>query len=323
VLPVFNESKNLQLVYNEILKVIKNLEHRYSFEIIFVNDGSMDDSWKIIQEIAFLDARIRGFSFTRNFGHQLALMAGYDHASGKAIISMDADLQHPPHIIPSMLEAWKNGAPIVYAKNSATLGPSVKNAASNFFYRFFDKISAVAIPQHVQDFRLIDQEVCQTLRQFNERSPYLRGMVAWTGFPSKVLEVDFGQRAYGESGYSWTKMIRLAFDGITSFSLMPLRIAFYAGLLIIFTGLGMFAYITIDAVFFDVRYPLFKWLVTLIYTCVGLLFSLIWLLGEYIGRIYELVQGRPRYVLLDCIGEYKKTQLLSQLHSVEARDKAL
>jgi dolichol-phosphate mannosyltransferase len=323
VLPVFNESKNLQLVYNEILKVIKNLEHRYSFEIIFVNDGSMDDSWKIIQEIAFSDDRVRGFSFTRNFGHQLALMAGYDHASGAAIISMDADLQHPPHIIPSMLDAWKNGAMIVYAKNSTIGRSSLKSAASDFFYRFFDKISTFSIPKHVQDFRLIDQKVCQALRQFNERSPYLRGMVAWTGFPSKVLEVDFKQRAYGKSGYSWVKMIRLAFDGITSFSLVPLRIAFYLGLLIIFTGIGMFTYITIDAVFFDVRYPLFKWLVTLIYICIGLLFSLIWLLGEYTGRIYELVQCRPRYVLLDSVSECKQTQFISLRHSVEARDKAL
>lgn len=296
VLPVYNEEDNISSIYHELLKVLAGLD-RYDFEMIMVNDGSIDNSWQQMLLLARNDKRLKIINFTRNFGHQIALTAGYDNASGDAVISMDADLQHPPECIPRMLQAWEDGFYIVYVRNIKTNHSFLKKYTAIIHYKILDAISYIKIPRHVQDFRLIDKKVLDVLIKTKEKSRYLRGIVAWTGFKATYIDGVFSKRFSGNSAYSWTKMFKLSFDGMTGFSLFPLKIACYMGLFVICTGLLMFCYITLDALVNNVRYPLFKWLVTIIYIFIGVLFILLWLIGEYIGRIYEELKNRPLYII--------------------------
>jgi dolichol-phosphate mannosyltransferase len=299
ILPIFNEAETIDVLYDRLCGVIDSLSATNNFEIIMINDGSVDDSWKKISQLAHLDTRIKGISFSRNFGHQIAISAGYDYAQGDAIITMDADLQHPPQLIPVLIESWRNGAAIVYVRNREQVNGFFKKFTSAAYYKLLDRIVSIKIPSHVQDFRLIDKKVAKIICQSRERSPYLRGMVAWTGFPAAYIDAAYDKRFNGKSGYSLSKMFKLAFDGMTGFSLFPLKIAAYIGSFVIFTGCAMFTYITVDAFFYRVYYPLFKWLVTMIYIFIGVLFILIWFLGEYIGRIYNQLQARPLYVVAE------------------------
>lgn len=296
ILPIYNEEKNIPLLYHELSLVLQQL-HNYQYELLFINDGSSDSSQQILLGLAQKDSRVRVINFSRNFGHQIALIAGYDHAQGDVIITMDADLQHPPELIPKMIEAWQGGSYIVYVRNSQRNDSILKKLTAYWYYRLLDYVTDVPIPRHVQDFRLIDKKVAHIIRTSREKSPYLRGLVAWTGFQASFLECQFNQRKQGVSGYTWKKMFSLAFNGITGFSLFPLKIASFMGLFVIITGIGMFGYITFDALLFNVYYPLFKWLVTFIYISIGVLFILIWLIGEYIGRMYQELQARPLYII--------------------------
>lgn len=298
VLPVYNEQENIPHIYQKLKEILKPLLASYDYEIIMVNDGSNDNSWNIMRKLAAADKFLKIINFTRNFGHQIALTAGYDNAHGDAIISMDSDLQHPPELISHMVQEWENGFYIVYVRNAnGHKSGFLKKHLSRIHYKILDAISYINIPQHVQDFRLIDKKVLEVLRKTKEKSRYLRGIVAWTGFKATYIDTVFGDRVAGNSGYSWRKMFKLSFDGVTSFSLFPLKIASYLGFFIILTGSIMFAIITLDALIYHSHYPLFKWLVTIIYIFIGVLFILLWLLGEYIGRIYEELKNRPLYII--------------------------
>ena len=296
IVPVFNEEANIELLYQEIQRIIQPLT-QYDFEFIFVNDGSRDRSWDILIKLSAQDARIKAISFTRNFGHQMALTAGYDHARGDAIITMDCDMQDTPQLIIPMLQEWSRGTAIVYARRIDRKDTVIKRLTANLYYRLLDTIADVKIPRNVGDFRLIDRQVLATLKNCHERSRYLRGMVAWTGFPHAFVDFKRPDRHAGQTGYTWKKMYTLAFDGITSFSLFPLKLAAYSGFFVIISGAGMFAYISYDAIINQTSYPLFKWLVTILYIFMGVQFILMWLLGEYIGRIYDQEKGRPLYIV--------------------------
>lgn len=298
VLPVYNEEKNLPTMYAQLSKIIDDVP-QYHFEVIFVNDGSKDGSWNYIKQLNKIDKRIKGISFSRNFGHQLALSAGYDRALGDAIITLDADLQHPLQLIPQMIARWQQGFSIVYVRNVKRTDSFLKKITAQWYYRLLEQISYIQILHNVQDFRLIDKKVLTVIRSSKEQTPYLRGMVAWTGFSYTIIDGEYADRSAGSSGYSWRRMLKLAFDGVTGFSLFPLKIACYVGIFVVMTGMMMFAYITIDALLYRVHYPLFKWLVTIIYIFIGVLFILLWFLGEYIGRMYELLLNRPRYVIAE------------------------
>ncbi len=299
ILPVFNEEKNIPLIYQELLKVIATLPDTYHVEFILVNDGSRDRSWSVITELAQHDQRIKALSFSRNFGHQTALKAGYDIAQGQAVITMDTDLQDPPSLIVQMLEQWRQGADIVYARRLNRKDPVIKRATAYMYYKLLDAVADVKIPRNVGDFRLIDAKVVAVIRSCHERSYYLRGLVAWTGFKHAFVDFNRQERQEGTTGYTWSKMFKLAFDGITGFSLFPLKIAAYVGVFVIVSGSAMFAYITLDALLHDVYYPLFKWLVTIIYIFMGVQFLLMWLVGEYIGRMYDLQKERPTYIVAE------------------------
>jgi len=296
ILPVFNEEENLPLVYQTLNDITEKLNKDFNYEIIFVNDGSKDNSWPIICKLAEHDERVIGINFSRNFGHQMALTAGYDHAKGDIIISMDADLQDPPSLIIDMVHKWQQGADIVYARRIDRNDGFLKKMTAQFYYKFLDKISDVSIPRHVGDFRLIDRKVLNFLQNCRERSRYLRGMVAWGGFKQDYIDFKRPNRHAGQTGYTWSKMIKLAFDGMTGFSLFPLRVAAFTGIFVIGTSLAMFLFILLDTIIYSVQYPLFKWLAVIMYGFTGIQFLLMWILGEYIGRIFEQQKGRPLYI---------------------------
>jgi polyisoprenyl-phosphate glycosyltransferase len=297
VIPIYNEEDNLVLIYSTVTEILQTVSEHYDYELILVNDGSKDSSWSIITQLAFNDPCIKALNFSRNFGHQMALTAGYDIASGDAIISIDADLQDPPHLILDMIKAWQQGSAIVYARRINRQDSFLKKFTAIIYYRFLDYVSDIKIPRNVGDYRLIDKKVLQTIQECREKSRYLRGMVAWTGFKHTFIDFNRPNRHAGKTGYTWSKMFKLAFDGLTGFSLFPLKIAAFVGIFVIATGLLMFSYISLDALLFGVNYPLFKWLVTIIYIFMGLQFILLWLIGEYIGRIHEQQKNRPLYIV--------------------------
>lgn len=302
VVPVYNEQENIPLLYQKLIVLLKNQLEGYGVEIIFVNDGSKDSSWNCIKDLIKKDSRVKGVCFSRNFGHQLALTAGYDRATGDAVISLDADLQDPPELIEAMVKKWLEGFEIVYARRSSRNDGFLKDITAFFYYKLLHKVAQVPIPQHVGDFRLIDRAVLTEINRCREQARYLRGMVAWTGFTHTFVNFKRPERIAGTPAYTWSKSIQLALDGLTNFSLFPLKIAAFVGFFVIITGSLMFLYIAVDALVFSVRYPLFKWLVTAVYIFMGVQFLLMWLLGEYIGRIYEQQKNRPLYIVKEDAG---------------------
>lgn len=297
VIPIYNEEANIPTLYKSVMAIVASLQAQYDYELILVNDGSRDQSWPMIADLALQDSHITALNFSRNFGHQMALTAGYDHATGDAIITMDADMQDTPSLILEMIAAWQKGADIVYARRANRKDTFLKRITAYWYYKLLDYIADVRMPRNVGDFRLIDKKVLVVLQTCRERSRYLRGMVAWTGFNQTFVDFDRPDRLGGQTGYTWSKMIQLAFDGVTGFSLFPLRIAAFVGMFVIASGTLMFGYITVDAIWFHVHYPLFKWLVTLLYIFMGVNFLLLWILGEYLGRVYEQQKGRPLYII--------------------------
>lgn len=301
ILPIFNEEKNIPLVYEQIAHTVANLKNSIAYEIIFIDDGSRDSSWDIIQALAARDTHVKGIQFIRNFGQQAALRAGYEFASGSAAITMDADLQDPPQLIPEMIHKWHAGADIVYARRIGRDDPILKKFTSHWFYKILSCVADVDIPPNVCHYRLVDRKVIEYLKQSKERVLYLQGIVAWPGFKSDFVDFKRPSRELGVSAYNWSKLFRLAFDGLTSFSLFPLKIAAFVGVFIILTGIGMFIYVSVDYLFFRGIYPLFKWLVILMYIFMGVQFLLLWILGEYIGRIFEQQKNRPWYIVREQI----------------------
>ncbi len=302
VIPVYNNEDSLALLYQKLTEICDELSYSYCFEMIFVNDGSKDTSWEIIKQIASQDERVQAISFTRNFGHQIALRACYDNATGDAVISLDADLQDPPALVKDMIAKWESGACIVYARRRSRNDGFWKDFTASCYYKLLYLVSDVAIPQHVGEFRLIDKKVLEQIQLCRERACYLRGIVAWTGFSHAYVTFDRKEREAGVSGYGWAKLLKLAFDGLSGFSLFPLRIAAFMGIFVILTGSLMFLYIAWDALSHGVYYPLFKWLVTVVYIFMGVQFLLMWLLGEYIGRMYDQQRNRPLYITEETMG---------------------
>jgi len=308
ILPVYNEQDNIPVVYNALLKEFDALGTFYKYELIFVDDGSRDRSWEKLKIIAAGDARVRALSFSRNFGHQIALKAGYDIAVGDAIITMDADMQHPPQLIPAMIQKWHAGFDIVYAKKVGRKDNVIKRSFAFLFYTLLDFISFVAMPHNVSDFRLIDKKVLSVLRRCKEQSPYLRGMVAWSGFKATFIECHYAKRHMGTTGYTIAKMFKLAWDGATGFSTFPLKVAAYIGALIIMIATVIGCALLYHVVIYGAHFSLVTWLVEALVYMVGVQFLMLWLLGEYVGRIHEQQKERPLYIVAQKIDNVSATK---------------
>ena len=301
VVPVFNEAGNIEKLCSELIPVLERLG--VEWEVIFCDDGSDDASWKIIDTLHRNDDRIKGIRFSRNFGHQYALFAGMQHASGEAVVTMDGDLQHPPELLPEMLERWRTGDRIVHTvRVYGNEQGFLKRASSDLFYRVFSFLSGVKMESGMADFRLLDRQVLDELLKFKEEGLFLRGIVHWVGYQSSKLEFQCGQRFSGKGKYGLRKMLKLAWTGVTSFSLVPLRVSIIIGVLTSLLAFAEMVYAIYAKLFTDTVVPGWASGVAVVSFLFGILFILLGVLGEYIGRVLIESRNRPRFLISESIG---------------------
>jgi polyisoprenyl-phosphate glycosyltransferase len=295
IVPVYNEENNIIPLLKRLIPSVK----KYQYEIIFVNDGSSDKTDDGIKKQIEKNKNIKLISFNRNFGHQMALSAGYKNAKGNAVISLDADLQDPPEIIPQMIEKWINGAKIVYAKREKReVDGFFKKQTAQIFYKFINFLSDTPIPSDVGDFRLLDKEIVDLLNNLPEQSRFLRGLVAWGNYPTEYVFFEREKRYTGETHYGFLKMMNFALEGITSFSTKPLRIATYFGFLSGILGFIGIIYKLIEKLIFPQQFTVgWAGLFTAIMFIGGIQLITIGIIGEYIGKIYKEIQHRPMYLI--------------------------
>ncbi|MCW3162299.1 glycosyltransferase family 2 protein [Chryseobacterium oryctis] len=298
VIPAYNEEGNVTLIHEKIKEIFSGLKN-YDFEIIFVNDGSRDNTQTKLEELSQKYEEIKYIEFSRNFGHQPAVKAGMDNAKGNAVISMDGDLQHPPELIPKMIEKWEEGYDIVFTIRTYPKQISIfKRKTSDFFYKILSSLSDVNLTKGGgSDFRLMDANAVEVMRNFKEDDLFLRGLTSWMGFKQTGIEFTASERASGESSYNLKKMLTFAFTGITSFSVKPLYIAAYLGFLL--SGLSVFGYISYVIYAFVVKTEISGW-ASLIMTIVffgGLQLIMLGIIGIYLGKIFKQVKERPNYII--------------------------
>jgi len=298
IAPIFNEKENLPDLHRRIADVMESTGE--AWELILVDDGSTDGSTDLIRELAKKDKRVRPIIFARNFGHQIAITAGWDYARGDAVVIIDADLQDPPELILEMAKKWREGYEVVYAVRTEREGESwFKLWTASLFYRLIYRITDVKIPLDTGDFRLMDRKVVNVLRQMRERHRFPRGMSAWVGFKQIGVEYKRAARLAGETKYPFRKMFRLALNAVTGFSYFPLQVATFfgfisAGLAILAMPVVIYLRVSGSQAFFGQATTLLAVLflggVQLI--CLGIL-------GEYVGRLYDEAKGRPLYIVRD------------------------
>ena len=296
IIPVYNEAANVLVLYQRLQQAIQPLGIAY--ELIFVNDGSTDQSLAIIKELAQQDAQVRYLDFSRNFGQQIAISAGLDKVKGKAVVILDGDLQDPPELIPVLYAQWQKGHEVVYARRKTRAGESLaKRTTARFFYRLLTRITRTPMPVDAGDFRIISRKVVNTLKQMPEQQKFIRGQIAWIGFPQTFLEYDRPERYQGQSGYSYTKMMRLALDGITSYSNLPLKMATVSGFVV--SGIAFLVMLyTLYSRFISRDYvPGWSSLMVSILFLGGVQLIAIGIIGEYISRLSENVRNRPLYIV--------------------------
>lgn len=299
VMPVYNEAGNLNELWHELSTLADGLRDRYHFEFIFVNDGSSDGSYERLRELADADERITVVNFSRNFGHQQALTAGLDTASGDAVITLDSDLQDPPAVCAELIEQWSKGYQIVYAQRRHRRGETVfKRLTAKAYYRLLNRVSATEIPRDVGDFRLLDKQAADELRKFKEHQRFLRGMVGYLGFRHTVVPFDRAERHTGQTHYSLKQMWRLATDGIASFSTVPILFISRLGYTVSgLSALGILYALGVRLWAPERTVPGWAFVTIAIFFIGGIQLVMLGLLGSYIGRIYTEAQDRPLYII--------------------------
>lgn len=298
VIPAFNEEGNLCEIRKKINDVFTSLQN-YSYEIIFINDGSRDNTQTTIEDLAIKFSEVKFIEFSRNFGHQNAVKAGMDNADGNAVITMDADLQHPPELIPELINMWEQGYDVVYTIRKYSDKISFfKRVTSSLFYSFLLKISDFELVQKGgADFRLLDRNVNDVIKEFNENDLFLRGLTGWIGFKQTGVEYTAKDRFSGKSSYNLKKMFSLAFSEITSFSTKPLYLAAYVGFA--FTILSLLVYGIYVIYSFVIGTHISGW-ASLIMTVVffgGMQLIMMGIIGMYLGKIFKQVKDRPNYII--------------------------
>jgi dolichol-phosphate mannosyltransferase len=301
VVPCYNEEAVIEETFRRITSILPDLG--MEAELIFINDGSSDQTMNILSRLADQNSNTKVLSFSRNFGHQRAITAGMDYAVGDAIVIIDADLQDPVDVIHTMVEKWREGFDVVYGKRIDRKGESVfKRASASLFYKILDKLSEEKIPTDVGDFRLIDRKVCDALKKMPEHSRYVRGLIAWLGYKTTFVEFVREPRYAGKTKYSFAKMLKLASDGVFSFSYKPLKIASLLGVIVSILSFLYLVYVVYLGLFSD--NTVWGWsslMAVLLFLC-GIILSVLGIIGEYIARIYEEVKARPIYVIDRSIG---------------------
>jgi len=296
IIPIYNETLNLNKLYDRLLSVLEPL--KLSFELVFINDGSKDNSIQIIRTFSQKDNRVKFIHFSRNFGHQIAVQAGLDLCVGEAAIIIDADLQDPPELIVYLYKKYKEGFEVVYAKRRSRKGESYfKKLTAKMFYRLLSKITSIDIPVDTGDFRIIDRQVINVLKEMPEQNKYLRGQISWLGFNQTFVEYDRDERYAGETGYTFRKMFRLAMDGITSFSNLPLKFASITGFVV--SGISFIVMLYALYSNFVLKRAVEGWTSIMISVLFlgGVQLICLGIIGEYISRLNQNVRNRPLYII--------------------------
>lgn len=302
VVPVFNETEVVDACYERLTQVAGSLPG-FSYEIVFVDDGSTDDTYRRLQDIAGRDSHIRVIKFSRNFGHQMAITAGIDHARGDCVVVIDADLQDPPEVIPEMVSKWQEGYDIVYGVRDRRAGEGpLKLATASAFYRILNALTKIEIPVDVGDFRLLSRRAARQLSGLRERDRFVRGLTSWIGFRQTGVRYQREKRLAGETKFPYRKMLKFAFDGITSFSTVPLKLAMWLGY-----AASFLAFIYLASVFVQ------KWLGATVQGWATIMVALLFLggvqlicigiMGEYLGRMFNELKQRPLYVVEELLND--------------------
>ena len=298
VVPMYYEEEVAKECYSRLKGILEKIEN-YNYEIIFINDGSKDKTLPILMEIAEKDKNVKVISFARNFGHQCAVTAGLQYVTGDAIVIIDADLQDPPELIPEMLKLWEDGNEVIYGKRKSREGESrFKLLTASMFYKTLNALSDVEIPKDTGDFRLVDRKVVDVINSLPEHNKFLRGLFSWVGFKQTPFEYERKERFAGKTKYPLKKMLKLAKDGIFSFSTKPLKIVGTMGIISIAISIIILIYAILSYIF-DWNNLTAGWtslMVTMTFLSGMILISL-WMIGEYIGRIYDETKRRPQYII--------------------------
>ncbi|MFN8471711.1 MAG: glycosyltransferase family 2 protein [Anaerolineae bacterium] len=300
VAPVYNEGQTLPEFYRRITDVMEGQGE--PFEIVLVNDGSRDNSLEVMHALHEQDPRVKILNFSRNFGHQVAITAGMDHAQGNAVVVIDSDLQDPPEVIPDMIAAWKDGADVVYGVREQREGETwFKLTTAKLFYRLIDRITSITIPVDTGDFRLMDRRVIDVMKQLREHHRFMRGLSAWTGFRQTGVKYKRQPRYAGSTNYPLRKMVKLAWDAITSFSFAPLQLATSVGFVIALLALLGIGISIILRLFGHAIVGQATTLISVLFLG-GIQLIFLGIIGEYLGRIYDEVKRRPLYIIADSEG---------------------
>lgn len=300
VVPVYNEQEVIAETLKRLRHVLDGMHVEY--EILFVNDGSRDQTLQILRPACEADKRLKLINFSRNFGHQTAITAGMDLASGDAVVIIDADLQDPPEVIPDMFALWRDGYEVVYGKRIQRKGETVfKKTTARLFYRFLSSMTDVNIPVDTGDFRLIDRKVVEALRRMPERNRYVRGIISWLGFKQIAYEYVREERFAGTTKYPLRKMLKLAVDAITSFSVKPLRIAGVLGLLLSVLGFAYTVYVIIAKLCGADFSAGWASTICIVLLLGGFILVMLGIIGQYVGRIYDEVRARPLYLISETV----------------------
>jgi dolichol-phosphate mannosyltransferase len=298
VVPVFNEQENVKMFYQEVCKYMEPLD--YPFELIFVDDGSKDETVRILDQLARQDRRVKAFLLARNFGHQVALTCGLDYAGGDAVITMDGDLQHPPQLLPLLLRKWEEGYEVVQTIRVDTQGASrFKKLTSDLFYRLINAMSNIHIAEGGSDFRLLDRKAVETFRCFKEKARFIRGIIGDMGYRQVQVEFVAPRRFAGKSKFSLRKMLAFALDGITAYSKLPLRFALYLGLFFGLVSFALTVHVVYTKMFTTDAVPGWATIAASVLLLGGLQLVGLGIVGEYVGRIFEEVKQRPLYWVRD------------------------
>lgn len=295
LVPAYNEQDVLHLLYGR-LKTIMDEQTNYNFEVLFVNDGSKDETLKIIQDLRKTDNRICYLNLSRNYGKETAMMAGFDYAKGDCVIIIDADLQDPPELIPQMLEYWEQGYDDVYAKRKSRKGETFfKKFTSKMYYKTLQGMTNIEIQKDTGDFRLLDRRCVEALKQIRESQRYTKGLFSWIGYNKKEILFDRDPRAAGQTKWNYGKLINLSIDGLTSFTTSPLRWAAIIGLLVSFAGFIYMLVIIFKTIFYGIDVPGYSSTLVVILFLGGIQLIFLGVIGEYLGRAFYETKNRPLY----------------------------
>ena len=302
VLPVYNEAGNIAPLCERLIPVLDRITP--DWEVVFVDDGSGDDTLAELRRWNLVEPRVKAVSFSRNFGKEIALAAGLDHAAGQAVVIMDADLQHPPELIETFVQRWREGYVMVYGQRRSREGESrVKRGFAHAFYRLFDRFGEIGLPEGAGDFRLIDRRGVEALRALPERARFSKGLYAWIGFKSVGVPFSVEDRRHGATKWSFRKLLHFALDGIASFSTVPLRVWTYLGGVISVCAMVYALVFIARTLLFGIDVPGYPSLIVSVMFFSGIQLLSLGIIGEYVGRIFAEVKRRPLYVVAERLGE--------------------